>query len=120
MTVLITGAAGHVGGVLARALLARGQRAEARAHCESGPLRQQSMHGTRPAQRRMPQAPPGAQLAAVEPPVVARPGFTLAANSEIFRRTRWLPQVGQATSLTASALRTSSSNERSQSPQLNS
>jgi hypothetical protein len=46
--------------------------------------------------------------------------FVFDANSEIFRLTFRLPHLGQPTSLVASALRTSSSNERSHVEQLNS
>ena len=72
--------------------------------------------------RRMPQVLPVEQaaLAALGALANAPTVFDFDAKSEIFRLTCWLPHLGQTTSLVASALRTSSSNERSHVAQLNS
>ena len=70
----------------------------------------------------MPQVLPVEQAAldALDALANAPTEFVFDAKSEIFRLTCWLPHVGQTTSLVASALRTSSSNERSHVAQLNS
>ena len=68
---------------------------------------------------RMPQVLPVEQ-AALDALANAPTVFAFDAKSEIFRLTCWLPHLGQTTSLVASALRTSSSNERSHVAQLNS
>ena len=68
----------------------------------------------------MPHNPPGAQLAAALLALDLVPPATRLENSDSFFFTCWLSQLGQATSLTALALRTNLSKDVPQLGQSNS